>query len=120
MREARQARGWTQADLAREMSELGHPWRQSTVAKTEAAERPIRVNELWSLAVALGAAVGDLLGSQDDAVRRFHALLAAEGQVENAKELVWDAEDELKRARARLRSAEAKYERLMKGDDIDG
>lgn len=98
------------------MSEFGYPWRQSTVAKTEAAERPIRVNELWSLAIALGVSTGDLLGAQDAAVARFHALLAAEGRVETAKELVWDAEDALKRARARLQSAEASYERLNNGE----
>lgn len=44
------------------MVEHGYPgWRQTTVAKTEAAQRPLRVNELVSLAAILNARVEELI-----------------------------------------------------------
>jgi hypothetical protein len=36
------------------MQALGCNWLQTTVAKTEAAERPLRVNEVTDLAALLG------------------------------------------------------------------
>lgn len=57
----RVARGWSQQELATRMRDQGQPWRQTTVAKTEAADRPIRVNEAASLAAVFGITVGDLL-----------------------------------------------------------
>jgi len=50
VRELRQARGWSQDDVARQMVAGGFSWRQTTVAKTEKADRPVRVNEATALA----------------------------------------------------------------------
>ncbi|WOX09164.1 helix-turn-helix transcriptional regulator [Streptomyces sp. N50] len=57
----RLARGWSQQELATRMKDQGQPWRQTTVAKTEAADRPIRVNEAASLAAVFGITISDLL-----------------------------------------------------------
>lgn len=43
------------------MTDQGHSWRQTTVAKTEAADRPIRVNEMQGLARVFGVQMVDLL-----------------------------------------------------------
>jgi transcriptional regulator with XRE-family HTH domain len=48
--ELRRARGWPQEELARRMRDAGFTWRQTTVAKTEKADRPVRVNEAAALA----------------------------------------------------------------------
>ncbi|MEV6651202.1 helix-turn-helix transcriptional regulator [Streptomyces sp. NPDC051219] len=57
----RVARGWSQRELATRMTDQGHSWRQTTVAKTEAADRPIRVNEMQGLARVFGVQMVDLL-----------------------------------------------------------
>jgi transcriptional regulator with XRE-family HTH domain len=61
LRRLRDARGMSQEQLARLMSVHGHPWHQTTVAKTEAGARPIRVNEVIDLARVFGLKPGDLL-----------------------------------------------------------
>ncbi len=48
----------------------GFGWRQTTVAKAEAAERPIRLNEVAALAQIFGIEIADLLDSANDAVAR--------------------------------------------------
>lgn len=55
-------RGWSQSQLAAAMSRLGHPWHQTTVAKTERGEREPRFSELLELANALDVPVEVLLG----------------------------------------------------------
>jgi transcriptional regulator with XRE-family HTH domain len=54
VRQLRTERGWSQDDLARRMDELGWPMHQTTVAKLEAAKRPIRAAEVYALAMAFG------------------------------------------------------------------
>ncbi len=61
IREIRLARHLTQAALAKAMQALGYNWIQTTVAKTEAAERPLRINEATDLAGVLGVEVSYLL-----------------------------------------------------------
>lgn len=61
LRQVREALNWSQADLAAGMDGLGYAWHQTTVAKTEAARRPLRVDELVALAEVLGVSI-DALG----------------------------------------------------------
>jgi transcriptional regulator with XRE-family HTH domain len=58
--------GLTQAELAEAMQGLGHSWIQTTVAKTEAADRPLRVNEVADLARILGTRLPYLVSSHAD------------------------------------------------------
>jgi transcriptional regulator with XRE-family HTH domain len=58
--------GLTQAELAEAMQGLGHSWIQTTVAKTEAADRPLRVNEVADLARVLGTRLPHLVSSHAD------------------------------------------------------
>ncbi len=57
----RHTRHWSQADLAQQMSALGHGWHQTTVAKTESGARPLRLNEADALAGLFEANLTDLL-----------------------------------------------------------
>jgi transcriptional regulator with XRE-family HTH domain len=58
--------GLTQAELAEAMQGLGHSWMQTTVAKTEAADRPVRLNEVADLAKILGVSLPHLVSSETD------------------------------------------------------
>jgi transcriptional regulator with XRE-family HTH domain len=58
--------GLTQAELAEAMQGLGHTWIQTTVAKTEAADRPLRLNEVADLAQILNVRVPDLVSTDND------------------------------------------------------
>jgi transcriptional regulator with XRE-family HTH domain len=62
----RAQRGLTQADVAEAMQGLGHSWIQTTVAKTEAADRPLRLNEVADLAKILGVRVPQLVSTRTD------------------------------------------------------
>jgi transcriptional regulator with XRE-family HTH domain len=53
--------GWSQQELATRMEGMGHTWRQTTVTKTENADRPIRVNEAVHLSQIFGVTIGELL-----------------------------------------------------------
>jgi transcriptional regulator with XRE-family HTH domain len=57
--------GLSQRDLARGMDGRGFSWHQTTVAKTERAQRPLLVTELVSLAELLHTSVGRLLDLSD-------------------------------------------------------
>jgi transcriptional regulator with XRE-family HTH domain len=62
VRQYRVERRWSQAELASRISDLGHGWHQTTVAKTERAERDPRYPELIALAEALAVPLEALLG----------------------------------------------------------
>jgi transcriptional regulator with XRE-family HTH domain len=61
LREARNARGWRQQDLADEMGKLGMPMDRTTIAKLEKGQREVRLDELVALAVALDVALVHLV-----------------------------------------------------------
>lgn len=115
----REIRGWSQQELARKMLDRGHSWRQTTVAKTEAADRPIRVNEAQDLATLFGVSVEDLLTIPAEDVALAHltvrvgelrarraaaleALQEAEEAKQHAEELVERTSAELREARHQL------------------
>ena len=66
--ELRQARGWSQDELARRMTDAGFHWRQTTVAKTEKADRPVRVNEAATLMQLFGVDIDYLVTSHQSPV----------------------------------------------------
>lgn len=59
----RQAREWSQEELASKMIEAGFPWTQSIVTRTETATRPVRVDEAAALAALFGVGVDELIGT---------------------------------------------------------
>lgn len=54
MTRLREARRWTQTDLARELKVYGLPFHQQTIQRIEAGERPIRLNEANLIARVFG------------------------------------------------------------------
>ena len=57
----RQARSWSQQDLADAMIAFGYDWSQATVTRLESATRPIRLNELVDLAALFDIPVEQFL-----------------------------------------------------------
>jgi transcriptional regulator with XRE-family HTH domain len=81
---ARKDRGWTQAELAKQLERLGphNGWRQSKIAKIEnGAAKKLALDDVLALAVALGVAPAYLLSPPE------------EGDVEVAPKLVCSAPD---------------------------
>ncbi|QER88599.1 helix-turn-helix domain-containing protein [Streptomyces tendae] len=116
----RELRGWSQQELARRMVDKGYSWRQTTVAKTEAADRPIRVNEVQGLAIVFGVTVNDLLAVPIDDFE----MLGAASRLTELRTLAEAANQrviELRRTRERLdkdaEAAEQEYRDLL--DQID-
>jgi transcriptional regulator with XRE-family HTH domain len=76
VRAFREARGWTQEELARKMKDLGFTWYQSTAAKTENSARPIRVNEAAALADLFEVRIDDLVREDSNPLAgRMRALV---------------------------------------------
>jgi transcriptional regulator with XRE-family HTH domain len=62
LRLLRQRLGWSQQEVADRMKAFGYNWRQSTIGKIEAAQRPLRLNELADLALLFEIPLKALLG----------------------------------------------------------
>ncbi len=74
LREARVEQGHSQAAVALLMEELGHSWHQTTVAKTERAERDPRYSELVALAEIFGLPLSSLMPDHGGRHERLDAL----------------------------------------------
>lgn len=82
LRGFREEAAMTQAQLAEVMTGQGFPMHQTTIAKIEAAQRPVTVNEAVRFAAILGLRLPDLLADPDldeetAAVREEHRQAAA-------------------------------------------
>lgn len=65
LRAARRERGWSQQFVAEAMKGRGFSWRQTTVAKTEAGDRPVLLGEAVALAEIFKKNIEYFLESQD-------------------------------------------------------
>lgn len=110
LRFLREQSGRSQDEIAKVMGAYGHSWQQTTVAKTEAARRPLRVNELVDLARILNVSPGDLIDTSirmSDAGLRFFAAIARR---DTARKRVESASAELAEREAYLAEVEAELE----------
>jgi transcriptional regulator with XRE-family HTH domain len=88
IRALRLRRTWTQQELATQMRSTGGryaKWHQTTVAKIEAATRPLRVNELGDVAAVLGVTAIELLA--DDGSSDGHAMQTVWERVERLERI---------------------------------
>lgn len=65
LRRLRERQGWTQAQLAERMGDLGLSLHASAIAKIEAGSRPLRLSEAKIIALVLGETVDGMLGSDE-------------------------------------------------------
>lgn len=64
LRQERERRSWSQADVAKRLSDNGIPMYATTVAKIEAGERAVRIDEAAGIADLLEVPLDWLLGRQ--------------------------------------------------------
>lgn len=79
VREMRQARHFTQAELAEALWYFGIDLHQSQVAKIESGARPTTIQELWALSTVLEVDYDDLMPSPPG--RERNVLAQAERQI---------------------------------------
>lgn len=111
VRALREAKGWSQQEIADRMKRRGFDWMQSTVAKTEAAARPIRINEAFALARVFDESINALIYEESVRGNLEHAVFVAEDAVAEAESRVQDAEQALQQARRALEKAEESRDR---------
>ncbi|HEY7274970.1 MAG TPA: helix-turn-helix transcriptional regulator [Trebonia sp.] len=111
LRRLREARGWTQEEVARRMHAYGYDFHQTMIAKIEAAQRPLRVRELADFASLYCVQIQDLIyppsGSQGAAAEELAEL---ESLWEKAEERVKASMQRLRAAREAVEAAQADYE----------
>jgi transcriptional regulator with XRE-family HTH domain len=102
IRNAREARGWSQAAVARKLSAAGiRPMHPTTVSKIEAAERSVRITEAVGFAELFGVSLDNLLGRPGDSTMTFalSTLCSYAGdvqrQIKRAQEVTADIGDQL-------------------------
>jgi transcriptional regulator with XRE-family HTH domain len=61
LRKLRLARNWSQQEVATRMTAYGYDFHQTTIAKIEAAQRPLRLRELADFAALYGVEVQELV-----------------------------------------------------------
>lgn len=123
VRHYRDEAGLSQTSLARRMQDHAHNWYQVTVARTEAGQRPLRLDEALSLAAILDVSMEDLyqqpsevdeydlLAAQLSAYERTLAELQYE--LDAAKKNEATVEARSLEARARYESAQQEYEQSV-------
>ncbi len=109
IRALRQARGWSQADLAAGVQDRGFPLQQTQVARVENGSRPLRVNEAAAFAAVLGVDLVDLLHRLARPGRSELGDLRR--TVESLRRNVQNLSNEADRLGRRLRSVEEEKQR---------
>ena len=90
LRAERERRGWTQADVARMLTDNGITAYATTVAKLEGGERVVRVDELTGIADLLGVTVDRLLGRRSRPAGDLHAAVLA--VLQTAQQAGWQVQ----------------------------
>ncbi|KAB8196813.1 helix-turn-helix domain-containing protein [Nonomuraea phyllanthi] len=96
VRELRQARGWSQEELADRLTQqAGLQFHQTQIGKVESGTRPIRLNEAAALALIFNVPLQDLIGSsvavaspdplRDQLVEQSLKIRALQDQQKNAE-----------------------------------
>ncbi len=113
VREFRNRQSWSQEKLADLMSAAGYAWRQTTVAKTEAADRPVRVAEAVALARALRVPVAALfdVGVEPDSAQALYGINRADAELERLQKRIEAQRDQLhlERIEVEVQQAQRRY-----------
>jgi transcriptional regulator with XRE-family HTH domain len=115
--------GMSQEQLANEMRRLGHPWHQTTVVKTEAAGRPLRLNELTDLARILRVRASHLAATetdfklemvQNDVVAHSGAVARLQADIDELNQMLAEKTQAYENARKLLLESQEEYRRLLR------
>jgi transcriptional regulator with XRE-family HTH domain len=87
LRRERDSRGWSQAQLAKMLSDKDIPMHWTTVAKIEAGDRSVRIDEAAGIADLFGVSVDGLLGRRPRP--KADLFMALRGVLEAARSAAW-------------------------------
>lgn len=111
LRRLRLARDWSQEEVASRMRTYGYDFHQTTIAKIEAAARPLRVRELVDFAALFGVEVQQLIFPPSDSLEEIEQEMAeVRVAYQVARERAAVAEENLSRAEAALTLAQRERE----------
>lgn len=117
VRSLRQERGWTQEQLAARLAVYGFVMHQTTIAKLEAAERPIRLNEAAALAAIFETTLLTLTGGPQplggDLAEAKQRLDNAEAKYASYRADLLDAARDAGEARGRAEALDAVVEKMQ-------
>jgi transcriptional regulator with XRE-family HTH domain len=114
--------GLSQEEVADGMRRLGHSWHQTTVAKTEIAGRPLRLNELTDLARVLGVRASHLAATetdfklemvQNDVVAASGAVARLKADIDELNRMLAEKTQAYENAQKLLRESQEEYGRLI-------
>ena len=123
--------GMSQEHVSDEMRRLGHPWHQTTVAKTEVAGRPLRLNELTDLARILGVRTSHLAATetdmkmemvQNDVVALSGHAARLKAEIDELTQQLAEKTETFERVRKLLGESQKEFDRLIRlnAGDTDG
>lgn len=99
----REAKGWSQGELARRMADEGWDgFHQTTISRIEKGQRPVRLAEARSLAVVLGSQVG-LMTAPPPESEILEGLATRIAAMRLARTRIWRQVDAINQVKADLR-----------------
>lgn len=107
LKRERDSRRWSQAELAKLLSDNGIPMHPTTIAKIEAGDRAVRIEEATGIADLLGISLDGLLGRkgmEDDASHAMSVL------AEEARKIGIEVGDMMERLRRAYADLEAQFD----------
>jgi transcriptional regulator with XRE-family HTH domain len=111
LRRLRLARSWSQEEVAVRMTAYGYDFHQTTIAKIEAAQRPLRVRELADFAALYSVEVQDLVYPPTRSLPEIDQEIAdVTGRLGRAQSNAAAARELLDSARKAAHDAEAAYQ----------
>ncbi len=114
LRQLRLARHWSQGEVAVRMTAYGYDFHQSTIAKIEAAQRPLRVRELADFAALYGTEIQDLVYAQTRSLSEIEQEIEdVETRLEENRAAAAAAIAEVEAAQDAARRAEAAYQKAV-------
>lgn len=122
VKELRTARGLAQQEVADGMAARGFSWRQTTVAKTERAQRPVLVDEAVGLADYFGVPLEVLVAPSARTTAHWAYVAAgakyarARQQLSELEERVGEAKRAVDEAHLELEAARARLAQVEEGD----
>jgi transcriptional regulator with XRE-family HTH domain len=110
LRRLRLARSWSQEEVAVRMTAYGYDFHQTTIAKIEAAQRPLRVRELADFAALYGVEVQDLVYPPSGSLPEIdEEIIEVRARLSKARHVADAASAQLESAHTAAREAEATH-----------
>jgi DNA repair ATPase RecN len=113
----------SQEQVSEEMRRLGHSWHQTTVAKTEVAGRPLRLNELTDLARILRVRTSHLAATetdmkmemvQNDVVAYSGHVARLQAEIDELTVRLAEKKETFERVRKLLGESQQEFDRLIR------